>query len=394
MRKLIQEITTEFENRFNDEYMLVKSPGRVNLIGEHTDYNEGFVLPAAVDKSIILAISPNELNQFRFYSVDKKEKVEVELSAELGKSSKGWPNYLLGVVDQLKKHGYEPGAFDCVFGGNIPIGAGMSSSAALEGGVLYGLVQIHGWKIPPLEMAKIAQQAENEFVGVQCGIMDQFASLNGKEGHAIRLDCRSLEYEYIPFGESGIRIVLCDTGVRRELASSEYNVRRSQCEQGVALLQSHNPQIQSLRDVSLDFLNKYRPEMDPIVYKRCKYVIEENQRVLDACNDLQDGNLGTFGRRMYESHRGLQNEYEVSCRELDILVEIAENIEGVLGARMMGGGFGGCTINLVQKEAVEHFVATIRTTYQQAMDHMPKVYETKISKGTHLLSQAKLSSKS
>lgn len=392
MEKFIQKIGEQFVTRYGENFTMVKSPGRVNLIGEHTDYNDGFVLPAAVDKGIYLAMNVNDTNKCRFYALDKLKAFETDISEGIDKSDLGWPNYLLGVVDQLQKHGYEVDGFDCVFGGNVPIGAGMSSSAALEGGVLFGLAELNEWDIPPVEMAKIAQKAENEFVGVQCGIMDQFASLNGKEGHAIKLDCRSLEYEYYPFDRDDIQIVLCDTQIRRELASSEYNVRREQCEQGVELLQQWNSQIESLRDVELSFLLLHEEEMDPTIFKRCKYVVEENKRVIQACKDLHQGDFDSFGQRMYQSHAGLRLEYEVSCEELDVLVEVARNLDGVFGSRMMGGGFGGCTINLVKEKDVEAFTDQIKEQYNKKIGKEIKVYKTKVSSGTHLIKQTEIAS--
>jgi galactokinase len=392
MEQFIQQIKEEFKKQFGQSYKLIKSPGRVNLIGEHTDYNDGFVLPAAVEKGIYLAMNVNGTNSCRFYALDKEELFETNISESIQKSDLGWPNYLLGVVDQLQKHGYEVGGFDCVFGGNVPIGAGMSSSAALEGGVLFGLAELNDWDIPPVEMAKIAQKAENDFVGVQCGIMDQFASLNGKEGHAIKLDCRSLEYEYYPFDRDDIQIVLCDTQIRRELASSEYNVRRQQCEQGVQTLQQWDSNIESLRDVELSLLFKHEDEMDPIIFKRCKYVVEENKRVIQACEDLRQSDFHSFGQRMYQSHAGLRLEYEVSCEELDVLVDLARNLKGVFGARMMGGGFGGCTINLVKEKYVEAFTDQIKEQYHQQTGKEIKVYKTTVSAGTHLVNQTEVTS--
>lgn len=390
MKQLIQQVENEFQSRFGQDYNLIKSPGRVNLIGEHTDYNDGFVLPAAIDKAIYLAINVNDTNMCRFYALDKDEAFETDISARIEKSDLGWPNYLLGVVDQLQKHGFEVDGFDCVFGGNVPIGAGMSSSAALEGGVLFGLAALSGWDILPVKMAQIAQKAENEFVGVQCGIMDQFASLNGKEGYALKLDCRSLDYEYYPFDRDDIQIVLCDTQVRRELASSEYNVRRQQCEQGVNVLQQWDADIKSLRDVKLLLLLRHEDDMDPTIFKRCKYVVEENRRVIQACDDLKKGDFHSFGQRMYQSHAGLQLDYEVSCEELDVLVDIARSIEGVFGARMMGGGFGGCTINLVREGYVRSFTNRIKEQYKQQLGKEINIYKTKVSAGTHLVSQSKV----
>ncbi|WP_138429627.1 galactokinase [Fodinibius saliphilus] len=392
MTPLIRKIEREFENRFTEEYIVVKSPGRVNLIGEHTDYNEGFVLPAAIDKSIVLALSPNGTDTVRLVATDMDDTFESDISEEITQSQKKWPNYLLGVIDQLRKNDFIVGGFDCVFGGNVPIGAGLSSSAALEGGLLFGLTKLFNFEIPPTKMARIAQKAENEFVGVQCGIMDQFISLNGKAGQALKLDCRSLDYEYYPFNNDNIRIVLCDTGIRRDLATSEYNIRRSQCEQGVNTLQEFQPGITSLRDVSLSFLLQHKTELPPDVFKRCKYVVEENKRVLQACNDLQQNSFESFGQRMYQSHLGLRIEYEVSCKELDTLVEIAQNQKGVLGARMMGGGFGGCTINLVTKEQLPVFKKQITSKYEQKLDQPLSVYDTKVSGGTHLVTEGELTS--
>jgi galactokinase len=391
MKQLIQDITKEFENRFGGKYELIKSPGRVNLIGEHTDYNEGFVLPAAVNKSIILAMNSNETDQVSFLAIDKDELYQGDISGDIEKTGRGWPDYLLGVVDQLREHGYEIHGFDCVFGGNVPIGAGMSSSAALEGGVLYGLASLFDLDIPPVEMAQIAQKAENDFVGVQCGIMDQFVNLNGKKNHALKLDCRTLEYEYYPFDRKDIHIILCDTGVRRELASSEYNVRRSQCEQGVSVLQKYDSEIDSLRDIELEFLLLHEEDLDPTVFKRCKYVIEENKRVLQACQDLENNDLSSFGQRMFQSHVGLRYKYEVSCKELDTLVDIAWQMDGVFGCRMMGGGFGGCTINLVKDDYLDSFVSQIKSKYAEKIGDEIDIYKTKVSGGTHLLKLKDLS---
>lgn len=386
MQQLIETIHNKFRRKFDKKPLLIKSPGRVNLIGEHTDYNEGFVLPAAIDKAIVLAMAPNQTTKLRFQSYDMDGFFETELE-NLTRSNQGWPDYLLGVVDQLRKHNHTIKGFDCVFGGNVPIGAGLSSSAALEGGVVFGLNRLFGLRISRVEMAKIAQKAENDFVGVQCGIMDQFVSLNGKAGHALRLDCRSLEYDHYPFQQEDVSIVLCDTQIRRELAGSEYNIRRQQCEQGVKTLQQSDPDLNSLRDVSLSLLEEHKNEMDPVVYRRCKYVVQENERVLAACRNLQEGDLEAFGQKMLASHAGLRDEYEVSCKELDVLVEVARDLEGVLGARMMGGGFGGCTINLVRKEHINTFTNTITKAYQEQTDNSVEIYLTAVSGGTSIVEQ-------
>lgn len=386
MQRLIDNIVSEFKCRFGNDPILVKSPGRVNLIGEHTDYNNGFVLPAAIDKVIALALAPNEINRARLFSVDMDEYVEIALCSELEKNKNQWANYILGVVDQLQKNGYKISGFDCVFGGNIPIGAGLSSSAALEGGVAFGLSELFDLSVPKLEMAKLSQKAENEFVGMQCGIMDQFASIYGKKGHVLKLDCRSLEFEEIPFRRSDIKIILCDTGVHRELTSSEYNIRRRQCEEGVKTLKNHYLEIESLRDVDLSTLEENMGDFTPLVFQRCKFVLEENARVEEACTDLIHDDFKSFGQRMYQSHYGLRDLYEVSCEELDALVEIAETIDGVFGARMMGGGFGGCTINLVEKSAVEDFMDEIQKKYQEKIREDIEIYQASIGDGTRLIS--------
>ncbi|MEX0994057.1 MAG: galactokinase, partial [Balneolaceae bacterium] len=330
--------------------------------------------------------APNTEGKIRLRALDMDPVVfETDVSDSLEKSTLHWPNYVLGCVDQLVKAGVEIGGFDCVFGSNIPIGAGLSSSAALEAGTLLGLSEIFDLKLSKLEMARLAQRAENEFVGVQCGIMDQFASIHGKQDHVIRLDCRSLEFSHYPFNQKGVRIVLCDTKVRRELAGSEYNTRRKQCEEAVEVLQKCKPEIRSLRDVTHALLEKYRKHLDPVTYNRCLYVIDENQRVLAACKDLESGDLTSFGKRMIRSHEGLRDLYEVSCRELDLLVEEAGKLEGVLGSRMMGGGFGGCTINLVSIDRIEEVKDVLVKKYQATFGFEPDIYTVKIGPGTRVI---------
>lgn len=384
--KHTETLLTKIKNYFNDTFkaapLIVKSPGRVNLIGEHTDYNNGFVLPAAVDKHILFGIAPNHTDTSRLYAVNMDQTFNFKVNdTNFEKSDLGWPNYLMGVVDQLKKAGYEIGDFDCAFGGNIPIGAGMSSSAALEGGLIFGLSQIFDLDIDALTMVKLAQKAENEFVGVQCGIMDQFINIYGNDNHVLKLDCLTLEFEYHPFDNDDYRIVLCDSKVRHDLATSEYNIRREQCEEGVHTLQKNQEEVNSLRDVTLDMLNKHQQKFDPVIFKRCEYVVEENDRVNAACNDLEKGDFKSFGKRMYASHEGLKNKYEVSCNELDILVDIAKNIDGVLGSRMMGAGFGGCTINLVEKDKVNEFIDTVKRLYTKKTGNDIEVYQTEIKNG-------------
>jgi len=380
----ILSIREKFQQVFKEKPLLVRSPGRVNLIGEHTDYNEGFVLPAAVDKAIYFAIAPGKGRSCAVYAYDLGESHEFSLSG-LVKSQKGWPNYLMGVVDELQKAGCSISGFQCVFGGDIPIGAGMSSSAAIEAGLAFALNKIFGLGLDPLTLVKLAQKAENEFVGVRCGIMDQFINVFGRPRSVLKLDCRSLDYEYYPFDRPDLRIVLCDTLVKRELASSEYNVRRQQCESGVNLLAKYAPGLKSLRDVSLELLEAHRPEIDPVVYKRCDYVIRENARVEQACADLRKSDFHSFGQRMFGSHSGLRDDYEVSCRELDVLVEAASGIKGVLGARMMGAGFGGCTINLLEEKAVEDFDKTVARAYRGQFGKDPKFYISTLESGTEII---------
>lgn len=379
-------ISTLFRDHFGTSPILVESPARVNLIGEHTDYNNGFVLPAAIDKMIVLALAPNNRNQIRLHAADMDQpEFETDITDQLQKSGMGWPDYILGVVDQLQKRGYHVSGFDCLFGGDIPIGAGLSSSAALEGGILTGLSALFDLNLTKLQMAKLGQKAENQFVGVNCGIMDQFANLHGESGSVIRLDCRSLEYSLYPFEREDIAILLCDTHVRRELATSEYNVRREQCEEGVRILKTFDPTVKSLRDIKNDFLEYRKDTMSPEVYNRCRFVLDENQRVLNACKNLVEGDIEAFGRNMYGSHYGLRDLYEVSCRELDVLVDATENIDAVLGSRMMGGGFGGCTINLVYEQEMDVVTDLITRHYQAELNKPIEFYVAKIGKGASVL---------
>lgn len=379
---LSKKINEKFHELFNAESYLFRSPGRVNLIGEHTDYNMGFVLPAAIDKTIYMAISPREDKNCKIFAYDMNDSFESSIE-EFGKSDKGWPNYLLGIVEQLKKGGYKFNGFNCVFGGNIPIGAGLSSSAALEAGLAYALNYIYKLGIDKLTLVKMSQKAENEFVGVKCGIMDQFINIFGKSGHVLRIDCRSLEYVYFPFNYNNISIVLIDTNVSHSLASSEYNQRRKECNDGVKIIGKDYPEITSLRDVSLEILKEYKLKMKQVIYRRCKYVVEENDRLLKACEALSIHDLKKFGALMYQTHEGLSKDYEVSCQELDYLVELLKDNSKVYGSRMMGGGFGGCTINLMENEAIETVAKKVSEEYKKTFGIEPKIYVTKISGGTN-----------
>ncbi|HSJ68733.1 MAG TPA: galactokinase [Anditalea sp.] len=360
---------------------IVQSPGRINLIGEHTDYNHGFVLPAAINLGISLAIAPNDTQTCNIYSTDYKETFSFTLDRMEPSDGQPWANYIMGVVNEFQKAGKKLSGFDCAFGGDIPIGSGLSSSAALECGIGFALDQLYDLKLKKWDLIKMAQKAEHNFAGVQCGIMDQFAVVQGKKDHFIRLDCNSLEFEYFPFKDSQFSIVLCNSMVKHALVDSEYNKRRQECESGVEVLRNHWPSISSLRDASLDQLEQIKSELDPIVYNRCRYVLEENERVLQAGNDLHHNDLPSVGKKLYQSHEGLSKLYEVSCPELDFLVESTIDIPQVLGSRMMGGGFGGCTINLVENSFVDKFEGTIRTAYKEKFNLDLEIYRVSIEDG-------------
>lgn len=378
MKAKIQE---QFKKLYGEGASLFASPGRVNLIGEHTDYNLGFVLPGAIDKAIYVAIKPNDGKNCRIHSIDYNESIEMDMHGE--KPAQQWACYIYGVIQEMEKRGALIRPFDMVFGGDVPLGAGLSSSAALESAVGFALNTVFNLGFDRAQLAKIGQMTEHNYVGVRCGIMDQFASLFGEAGKVIRLDCRSLEYKLEPFDPKGCRVVLFDTQVKHTLASSEYNVRRAQCEAGVAVILKHVGGIESLRDVTMDMLDTYKDEMNPIVYRRCSYVINENNRLLEACAALEKGDYVTFGQKMNGSHEGLSKWYEVSCEELDFLAEIGHRTDGVLGARMMGGGFGGCTINLVKDEAYDNYVAEISDKFQHKFGMAPRIIEVNISQGAH-----------
>ncbi len=381
-------LTPLVKERFNilfpgSDPLIVRSPGRVNLIGEHTDYNQGFVLPAAIDKAIYLAIGPRSDDGIHLFSIDLDQNYTCSLDLP-EPTAEHWPNYLLGVVQQLQQAGRPPQGFNCVFAGDIPLGSGMSSSAALECATAFALNELFDLGLDKLTMVRLSQRAENVFVGVQCGIMDQFASMFGRRGQVIRLDCQSLDYAFFPFHLEGIRIVLLDTNVKHTLASTEYNTRRRQCETGVRLIRAHDPEVTSLRDVSQEDLDRYVAPVDELVYRRCRFIVGENARLLAATEDLQNGDLASFGRKMFETHDGLSREYEVSCRELDFLVDQVRDDPAVIGARMMGGGFGGCTINLVRESAIDKLVERIAPVYRKAMRREIKVYVAQIEDGTSI----------
>ena len=385
---LAQAVAADFHQRFGYEPLLVRAPGRVNLIGEHTDYNAGFVLPAAVDKEMIFAVGLNGGEKIRLFAHDLNEHFELANAAEISPSSVHWANYLLGVAAQFQLRGVGMPGFDCVFAGTVPMGAGMSSSAAVECGLAFALNHFLNTHFEKIELARIAQFAEHTYAGVQCGIMDQFASLFGRAGQVVRLDCRSLAYEYFPFDTAAARIVLCNSGVKHSLASTAYNTRRQECERGVSVLQQHDPAVTALRDATLAQLEAYRDELGPTVFRRCAYVVQENARVIAACRHLEAGDLAAFGQEMYASHAGLRDDYEVSCIELDVLVEAAQAAPGVFGARMMGGGFGGCTINLVAPDKVDEFIASVSKVYKERFGMTLETYQTTIVAGVGVIAEA------
>lgn len=380
----IASITKGFVAQFGREPLIVAAPGRVNLIGEHTDYNNGFVLPGAVDKRIYVAIAKNDTDSVNVFARQFNESTSFDI--QRNEKLKGWVNYLIGVAYYLQEDsGTRLHGVDVYIDGDIPVGAGMSSSAALCSGFGFALNHLFGLGFDRMQLARIGQKTEHEFAGVKCGIMDQFASLHGKAGHALRLDCRSLDYELVPFDYPDYNIVLINTMVSHSLAGSEYNVRRSQCEEGVRLLKKYYPQIESLRDVNYEQLTRHWKEFDTKVYDRCTYIVNENQRLLAGCDALRHGDLQGFGEMMYASHKGLSRRYEVSCKELDFLVEKTKGVPGVIGSRMMGGGFGGCTINIVASSEVENFVSKMQTAYQQQYAVIPEVYVTKMEEGVSII---------
>ena len=382
---LLSQLTTSFQDAFHADPLLICSPGRVNLIGEHTDYNEGFVLPAAIDKGIYLAVGLRPDNELHFVAHDLNKTYQGSLNQL--EPTHTWVDYLLGVVAQFRLAGHQLGGFNCVFGGTIPMGAGLSSSAALENGVGFALNELFNLGLDRITLVKLSQRAENEFVGAKVGIMDMFASMMGKADHVIKIDCRSLEYTYAPLRMEGISIVLCDSRVKHSLVTSEYNTRRAECEAGVRFLQTFYPDIRSLRDVTMPMLDRHLRDTDPLIYRRCAYVVQENQRLLDGVAALEADDVAQFGQLMYGSHEGLSKWYEVSCPELDILVDIARQQTGVLGARMMGGGFGGCTINLIHEEVLDDFTDLIKKQYKAQTGKDAYLYVCKIKNGTDLVNQ-------
>ena len=375
---------------FFDKYgltpsIIVKSPGRVNIIGEHTDYNEGFVLPAAINNAAYFAVKLRDDGKINLLAGDLKEVFATTLLEIKPSNQLSWANYILGAVAQFQKLNIEVKGFDAVLISDVPVGAGLSSSAAVETTVIFALNELLQAKLDKISMIKMAQQTEHEFAGVMCGIMDMFASVMGKKDHLIKLDCRSLEYEYIPFKLEGIKILLLNTNVKHSLASSEYNTRRNECRQAVQWIKEYKPAVNSLRDVTETMLDKYVLPKSKLIDKRSRFVVQEIERLQNACADLQKGDIPALGRKMFDTHNGLSKMYDVSCKELDYLVNAVKDNDAVIGARMMGGGFGGCTINLVKEIDIENLIAKIKAPYESVMGLPLSYHVASIEGGTAIV---------
>ena len=375
-----QRVSQKFAEVYGDGAILFASPGRINLIGEHTDYNGGFVFPGAVDKGIVAAIRLNGTDKVRAFALDLNESAEFDLNEE-DKPAQSWACYIFGVCREIQKRGGVIGGFDTVFAGDVPLGAGMSSSAALESTFAYALNTLYNLGIEKFELARIGQSTEHNYCGVKCGIMDQFASVHGKAGHLMRLDCRSMEFSYFPFDPTkhGYRLMLVNSCVKHELVGSPYNDRRASCERVAAVLGQ-----EFLRGATMEQLEAIKDQISEEDYMRARYVIGEEKRVLDVCEALERDDYETVGERMYETHWGMSKDYEVSCEELDFLATVAKEC-GVTGSRIMGGGFGGCTINLVKEELYDNFVATVTERFKEKYGHEPKIYPVVISDGSRTL---------
>lgn len=377
------KITEKFRTLFGEDGEFFASAGRINLIGEHTDYNGGYVFPGAIDKGIMAEIKLNGTDKVRVYSLDMDEYVEFGLNEE-DAPSQSWARYIFGVCRETIKRGGKIAGFNTVFAGDVPLGAGMSSSAALESTYAFALNYLFDCHIDKFELARIGQSTEHNYCGVKCGIMDQFASVFGKAGNLIRLDCKTMDYKYFPFHPEGYKLVLVDSVVKHELASSAYNKRRESCERAAAAIRKNHPEVEFLRDARMEWLEEVKDVISGEDYMRAEYVIEEVQRVLDVCDALERDDYETVGRKMYETHYGMSRLYEVSCEELDFLNDLAKEC-GVTGSRVMGGGFGGCTINLVKNELYDSFIAKAKQAFSEKFGHEPKIYDVVISDGARKL---------
>ncbi|MGE0133194.1 MAG: galactokinase [Blastocatellales bacterium] len=381
---LINTLRAEFTELYGREPRVFSAPGRVNLIGEHTDYNDGFVLPMAIDRRTFVAASPRDDKTIRARSTTEGGLIEFGIGREY-LSGYDWGRYVYGVAECLRRDEFELRGADLLIASEVPVGAGLSSSAALEISTGFAMLNVSEQPIDLVDLALAAQRAEHQYAGTQSGIMDQYIACLGIEGHALFLDCRSLEYRAVPIDLSvtpgGARIIVCNSMVKHDLTAGEYNQRRAECEEGVRRLAAHLPGIQALRDVEIDDFDLYAGSLPEIIRRRCNHVVTENARALAAVEALEGGDLTQFGKLMYASHDSLRDDYEVSCRELDLLVAIAARCDGVFGARMTGGGFGGCTVNLVASDSVDQFIATISQEYEKGTGMSPDCYVCRASAG-------------
>lgn len=375
---IVQRIEKSFINEFNKKPLLFFSPGRINLIGEHTDYNNGFVFPAAINKGIYLAIERTENSYSTAIALDLNSKLEFELNELKPIEKGGWKNYILGVISEIQKRGKKTGNFNLVFGGDIPNGSGLSSSAAIENSLIFGLNELFQLKFTKHEMIVISQKTEHNFVGVQCGIMDQYASMFGEKNTAILLDCNDLKATHFKINFKDYDILLINTNVKHNLSESAYNDRRFVCEKMATLLNK-----KTLREVTFEDLETVKKIISKDAYDKTLYIIQENDRVISASKAIQNGDLTTLGKLLYESHNGLQYKYQVSCNELDFLIDQTKENNDILGARMMGGGFGGCTINIIKKDAIPNFSKAIQEKFTTKFNTNCSIYHVELSKGTH-----------
>ncbi|KAA1241552.1 galactokinase [Aquimarina sp. RZ0] len=364
--------------------LVIHSPGRINFIGEHTDYNNGFVMPTAIDKKIVFSFKRNNSDtDCSIYSATYDKMLTIDLE-NVTPSDKEWENYILGVLNEISKITRKVKGFDCIIESQLPIGAGISSSAALECGLAYGLNEIFNLGLSKIDIVALSQRAEHTYVGTKCGIMDQFSSVMSEDKKVILLDCKSQEHRFVDASFDPYKILLLNTNVSHNLASSEYNTRREECEEVVKIVSSSYPQIKSLRGITKNMLDEFKNELTDTLYQRAHYVIEENGRVLQASESLDNGDLVQFGKLMYQSHRGLQHQYKVSCPELDFLVDFSEDYDGIIGSRMMGGGFGGCTINLIHPDSIDEYLTKVKKAYKNKFDIELTSFITVPSKGTSI----------
>jgi galactokinase len=383
------EISKKIEDHYlssfgNPSEIRIKAPGRINILGEHTDYNNGFVMPSAIDKAIYFSIGKSSNSKLSIWALDLDSFYEANDINNLKPSPNHWSNHLVGVILEIQKlgHKFDSGVY-IAFGGDIPNGAGLSSSAAVEAGIGFGLNELFGFQLGSLQLAQIAQATEHNYVGVKCGIMDMYASIFSKENQVLRLDCKTLEHDYIPAEFEKHTFILVNSAVKHNLADSEYNVRRKQCQVGVEVLNTKFGNIDSLRDTNFEQLEDVKSDIDRLTYNRCKYILEEKERVLRASEALEKHDFAELGKIMNETHQGLSELYEVSCAELDFLADEARKIEGVLGSRMMGGGFGGCILNLIEKESEPVFREKISKSYESKFGIIPEIYTANLSQGVH-----------